>query len=115
MVRAALIKLLKRIPLELRKTLTVDNGGEFAEHEQLARETGISVYFAEPYASYQRGSNENRNGVIRRTWPKKTLFHEKTDEEIYHLDLQLNTTPMKVLDGLTPLESFTGKRVAGIT
>jgi transposase, IS30 family len=97
------------------RTITLDNGGEFADHVRVAKETGGKVYFAKPYASWQRGNNENTNGRIRRFWPKKFDMATLTDEEIDDRILLLNLTPRKVLGGLTPLEAFIGKRVALIT
>lgn len=97
------------------RTVTLDNGGEFADHVRVSRETGAEVYFAKPYASWQRGTNENTNGRIRRFWPKKFDMATLTDEEIEDNILLLNLTPRKVLGGLTPLEAFIGRRVALIT
>jgi IS30 family transposase len=96
-------------------TVTLDNGDEFADHVRVARETGTKVYFAKPYASWQRGTNENTNGRIRRFWPKKFDMATLTDKEIDDSILLLNLTPRKVLGGLTPLEAFIGRRVALIT
>ncbi|EDP99960.1 hypothetical protein KT99_16746 [Shewanella benthica KT99] len=93
-------------------TITLDNGGEFAGHMKVHEATGAKVYFAKPYASWQRGTNENTNGRIRRFWPKKFDMARLTEEEIENRILQLNLTPRKILGGLTPLEVFTGKRVA---
>lgn len=101
--------------VSLVRTVTLDNGGEFADHVRVARETGAKVYFAKPYASWQRGTNENTNGRIRRFWPKKFDMATLTDEEIDDRILLLNLTPRKVLGGLTPLEAFIGRRVALIT
>ncbi len=64
-----MIELLKRVSSV--NTITLDNGGEFAAHEKVSKAFNADVYFAKPYASYQRGTNENTNGIIRRTWPKK--------------------------------------------
>ncbi len=97
------------------RTITLDNGSEFADHGRVAKETGGKVYFAKPYASWQRGTNENTNGRIRRFWPKKFDMATLTDEEIDNRILLLNLTPKKVLGGLTPLEAFIGRRVALIT
>lgn len=97
------------------KTITLDNGGEFAAHARVAKITGAKVYFAKPYASWQRGTNENTNGRIRRFWPKKFDMATLTDKEIEDNILLLNLTPRKVLGGLTPLEAFIGRRVALIT
>ncbi len=98
--------------VDLAHTLTLDNGGEFADHGKVSEALGADIYFAKPYASYQRGTNENTNGLIRRHWPKKTNLAELSDEAIATLEFQLNTMPRKVLGGLTPLEAYTGKRVA---
>ena len=72
----------------------------------------MSIYFAKPYASWQRSTNENTNSRIRRFWPKKfdmgMLTNEEIDEEIFNL----NSTPRKILSGLTPLEAFTELRVS---
>ena len=96
-------------------TVTLDNGGEFADHVRVALATSADIYFAKPYASWQRGTNENTNGRIRRFWPKKFDMATLTDEEIEDTILMLNLTPRKVLGGLTPMEVFTGRRVALIT
>ncbi len=109
-VSNAMITLFSKVHTAL--TVTLDNGGEFADHESVSKATGVKVYFAKPHASWQRGTNENTNGRIRRFWPKKfdfaTLKKEQIDDEI----LLLNLTPRKVLRGLTPLEVFTGRSVA---
>jgi IS30 family transposase len=113
LVADAMLALLRNVSLV--RTITLDNGGEFADHGRVAKETGGKVYFAKPYASWQRGTNENTNGRIRRFWPKKFDMATLTDEEIDDRILLLNLTPRKVLGGLTPLEAFIGKRVALIT
>jgi IS30 family transposase len=106
----ALIELLGKVAA--KTTLTLDNGGEFADQIRVSKVSKVAIYFAKPYASWQRGTNENTNGRIRRFWPKKfdigTLADEEIEEEIFNL----NCTPRKILSGLTPLEVFTGLRVA---
>ena len=97
------------------RTVTLDNGGEFAAHVRVVKKTGAKVYFAKPYASWQRGTNENTNGRIRRFWPKKFDMATLTDKEIDDNILLLNLTPRKVLEGLTPLEAFIRRHVALIT
>jgi IS30 family transposase len=94
------------------ETLTLDNGGEFADHVRVSEETGLSIFFAKPYASWQRGTNENTNGRLRRFWPKKFDMATLTEKEINDRVLLLNITPRKILGGLTPFEFFTGVRVA---
>jgi IS30 family transposase len=112
-VTDAMIALFRKVTSIL--TVTLDNGGEFADHGRLARETGADVNLGKPYASWQRGTNENINGRIRRFWPKKFDMATLTENEIEDRILLLNLTPRKVLGGLTPMEAFIGKRVALIT
>ncbi|MDE9455921.1 IS30 family transposase [Xenorhabdus bovienii] len=90
-------------------TLTLDNGSEFAQNERVTQATNASIYFARPYASYQRGTNENTNGLVRRQWPKGTAFGSLTEQEISDMELRLNMTPRKFLNGLTPMEVYTGR------
>jgi transposase, IS30 family len=112
-VADAMVELLSSMPSV--HTITLDNGGEFASHARVADATGADIYFAKPYASWQRGTNENTNGRIRRFWPKKFDMATLAEEEIEDAIFLLNLTPRKILEGLTPLEAFTGKRVALIT
>lgn len=109
-VCSAMINMLKSVSAKL--TLTFDNGGEFADHERVTEKTGINIFFAKPYASWQRGTNENTNGRLRRLWPKKFKMASLTDDEIEDAIFLLNFTPRKILNGLTPFEAFTGQRVA---
>ena len=112
-VANALISLLNQVSKKL--TLTLDNGGEFADHVRVSEDTGTRIFFARPYASWQRGTNENTNGRIRRFWPKKLDIGLLSNEKIATKIGLLNFTPRPVLGGLTPVEVFTGKRVALIT
>ena len=109
-VADSMIELLKRVSSVC--TITLDNGGEFAAHEKVAKAVNASIYFAKPYASYQRGTNENTNGLIRRTWPKKMALGDLTDEDVRTMELLINTMPRKVLGGRTPLEVYTGQSIA---
>jgi IS30 family transposase len=105
-VREAMVRLLGPLPLRLRKTLTLDNGKEFAEHEQLAAATALHVYFAKPYCAWQRGTNENTNGLLRQFFPKgsdMTRVPVKQFEKAQHL---LNNRPRKRLGYRTPLEAL---------
>jgi IS30 family transposase len=93
-------------------TITLDNGGEFAQHVKIAKATESQIFFARPYASYQRGTNENTNGLIRRCWPKKMRMGSLDKQAIRDMELRLNMTPRKTLNGLTPIEVYTGHRAA---
>jgi IS30 family transposase len=87
-------------------TLTVDNGKEFASHEVVADALRIKVYFADPYCSWQRGLNENTNGLIRQYVPKGSDVRPLTEQQILHIMDRLNNRPRKSLDYLTPNEVF---------
>ena len=95
-VTAATIELLKPYQGALH-TITADNGKEFAYHEELTAELGVAVYFARPYHSWERGLNENTNGLLRQYWPKSTNFKHVTDKEIMTTVTQLNQRPRKTL------------------
>lgn len=88
------------------RSLTLDNGSEFVLHEQITAATGAQVYFADPYSSWQRGSNENANGLIRRFFPKGTDFNTVNDESIRTLEGLLNNRPRKRLDWRTPRQAW---------
>ncbi len=87
-------------------TLTSDNGTEFAGHAKVAAALGAGFYFAEPYSSWQRGANENTNGLIRQYFPKKTDFREITDAEVERAAYRLNQRPRKTLGFKTPHQVF---------
>lgn len=83
-------------------TITADNGKEFAYHEQMTAALGAQVYFADPYCSWQRGLNENTNGLLRQYWPKNTDFKKISAREVKAVILQLNDRPRKKLGFKTP-------------
>ncbi len=85
----------EKIPKKKRKTMTYDNGSEFAGYEMIERETGLLIYFAHPYHSWERGTNENTNGLIRQFFPKKTSFVKITKEATRRVERLLNTRPRK--------------------
>lgn len=115
-VRTAFAKAFKRIPKQFKKTLTYDRGLEMSEHKLFSEETKIQVFFADPYSPWQRGTNENTNGLIRQYFPKGTDFHKVSLEEIREAERRLNSRPRKVLEYMTPSESFyeltTGQKIA---
>lgn len=87
-------------------TITADNGKEFAKHEEIARKLEIDFYFCKPYHSWERGANENTNGLIRQYIPKGTAFSEVTVKQIKRIENILNNRPRKRLGYLTPNEKF---------
>jgi len=93
------------------KTITLDNGLEFAEHEAIARGLKADIYFAHPYCSWERGINENTNGLIRQYFPKGTDFTRVTDEEIMFVMNRLNNRPRATRGGRSPNELLLGQRV----
>ncbi len=87
-------------------TLTTDNGKEFAQHERIAKELGADFFFAHPYASWERGANENMNGLIRQFFPKNMAFDSITPDDIKIATNRLNHRPRKCLGFKTPREVF---------
>lgn len=92
-------------------TVTFDNGKEFAEHEQMAKALDADIYFAHPYASWERGINENTNGLIRQYFPKGSDLRNVTEEQAQRVMDRLNNRPRKTRGGKTPNELFMGLRV----
>jgi IS30 family transposase len=95
-----------RIPTEKKKTETLDNGLEFSEYELMERETGMTIYFAYPYHSWERGTNENFNGLLRQYFPKGSNFATVTQKDVSRAVRELNHRPRKRLNYLTPYEVF---------
>ena len=98
------IKYFLSLPNELKKSFTVDNGVEFMSHKQLAQETGMNVYFCDPYSPWQRGTNENTNCLLRQYYPKGTSFFDMTDEELDFYVQKINNRPRKRFGYKTPFE-----------
>jgi len=88
------------------KTLTLDNGLEFAGHEKVSKAIGVSIYFCDPYSSWQRGSNENTNMLLRGYLPKKASIKDLTQEDLDDIAWELNNRPRKRLGYLTPIEHY---------
>jgi IS30 family transposase len=102
----ALLGILRTIPEEERLTLTTDNGTEFAKWQEVEHLIGIWIYFCHPYCSFEKGTVENRNGVIRNRFFKKgTDFDDVSNQEIRDAETWINNYPMLIHDGLTPLEA----------
>jgi IS30 family transposase len=101
-----MLKMFSKVPLVARKSITFDNGSEFYKHYELTKQLSIKTYFADPYSAWQRGSNENANGRIRRFYPKGTDFSKIEDEELQEVVNFWNNRPMKCLGGRTPYEAW---------
>lgn len=115
-VRKAFAAAFKRIPEQFSKTLTYDRGSEMSQHKLFTDETNIKVYFADPSSPWQRGTNENTNGLIRQYFPKGTDFRNVSRVAIQKAEHRLNTRPRKTLGFYTPSEKFyqliTGRKIA---
>ena len=105
-VRDAFAEKLLTLPKQMRLSTTHDNGSEMAQHKLFTEQTQIKVYFASPYSPWQRGTNENTNGLIRGFYPKGTDFNEVTAEELNVVQDLLNNRPRKTLNWKTPNEVF---------
>lgn len=103
-VREAYQREFKKLPKEIVKTLTYDQGKEMSEHQQFTIDTGIQVYFAHPGSPWERGTNENTNGLIRQYFPKGTDFNLVSTRELKRVQRQLNDRPRAVLGYMKPDE-----------
>jgi len=99
----------KPLPPKARRTTTLDNGKENHGHKQLKTQLGMQAYFADPYSSWQRGCNENTNGLLRRYVPKQTDFRTLTQKDLDDIVEEINNRPRKRLDFYTPNEVFSRK------
>ncbi len=97
---------LSAIPLELRKTLTYDQGREMSKHVQLTEKTGVAVYFCDPHSPWQRGLNENTNGLLRQYLPKRTNLSVYTQAQLDEIARSLNTRSGKSLGFRSPVEVY---------
>jgi IS30 family transposase len=107
-VTEASVAALKSVPREKRKSVTFDNGKEFAGHEELARRAGVDVYFAYPHCPWQRGTNENTNGLLRQFFPKGTDLARVSSARLNQVQELLNHRPRRCLGYRTPHEVFHG-------
>ena len=105
-MREAIASKITTMPEQLRRTLTWDRGKELAQHAQLKIDTGLPVYFADPHSPWQRGTNENTNGLLRQYFPKGTDLSRWTAEEIEAVAAALNSRPRKTLGWKTPAEAL---------
>ena len=105
-VRDAIVRVIMTLPEQLRRSLTWDQGAEMAEHVRLRIDTGLAIYFCEPRSPWQRGTNENTNGLLRQYFPKGTDLSRHSRGDLDAVALALNTRPRKTLQWKTPAEAL---------
>lgn len=115
-VSVAFARAFKCMPEKFKKSLAYDRGSEMSQHKLFTKESNIKVYFADPSSPWQRGTNENTNGLVRQYFPKGTDFRKVSRSAVKGAERRLNSRPRKVLDYYTPSEKFyqlvTGRKIA---
>jgi IS30 family transposase len=107
-VRDAIASTITTLPEQLRKSLTWDQGAEMAQHPRLRVDIGLAIYFCDPHSPWQRGTNENTNGLLRQYFPKGTDLSKHTLPDLQAVAMALNTRPRKTLGWKTPAEALNG-------
>ena len=103
-VREAIVSSITKLPEQLRRTLTWDHGAEMAQHTQLRVDTGLGIFFCDPHSPWQRGTNENTNGLLRQYFPKGTDLSRHSRDDLEAVASALNSRPRKTLGWKTPAE-----------
>ena len=112
LARMSLAQLIATLPLSLRRSITWDRGSEMAQHAQFKIDTALQIYFCDPQSPWQRGTNENTNGLLRQYWPKGADLRTLTQAECDDVALRLNTRPRKTLEWQTPGQTLNRGLVA---
>jgi IS30 family transposase len=112
LTRMSLAEMIATLPLSLRRSITWDRGSEMAQHAQFKTDTKVQIYFCDPQSPWQRGSNENTNGLLRQYWPKGADLRTLTQTECDDVALRLNTRPRKTLEWQTPAHALNRGLVA---
>jgi IS30 family transposase len=112
LTRMTLAELIQTLPLQLRRSITWDRGSEMAEHAKFRIQTGVPIYFCDPQSPWQRGTNENTNGLLRQYWPKGSDLRHLTMAECDRVALRLNTRPRQTLNWQTPAQALNTRLVA---